>query len=505
MATPQPQKDQPTSASSTSTPSSPVPKVDLNFENSAFFSEPTFEKRPPSPVPGAAEPASAPAKVDAPSAAPATIPATAPAASPSVPVPEPAAATPGAAPSAPSDAKQEPAASTAVKVEAAATPAQTSATPTSPTSSVPPPAVSMVVNTSITEEVDQDVDMIEDKDGPASSASPVDPNSAGLPRENGVQPSEQDRNKSQLNRVEELQILNASLQANLEDMAMDKQSLDSELNRTRAAYHELHRQYMELNQKLDKRERDYEVMSRNYLEHVRLIRATDDDHGTMMDRLTQLKASIEHLIRKAQGARSVNLNRDAAVEHFKNSGLLKDFPIPEDKLESYHLNLYMESVVMSTLVSNFFEKPLSCAFDYNGGFKDIYDWMLARNDRLAVRWRQQLCKMLADDPATKARKEEEVTKVAVELSELVSKVYANANELNKIKDICTKSFELAIAATGLESVISPVTVPLGTPYDEETMGTSLKSNPEGKVALVIFPGFKDKESAFDVRPKVWCY
>lgn len=325
-----------------------------------------------------------------------------------------------------------------------------------------------------------------------------------LPKENGVQSTEQDE-KGQRNRLEELQIMNSNLQVNLEDVLIEKQSLESELNRTRGAYHELHRQYVDVQQKLDKRERDYEVMSKNYLEHVRLIRATDDDHGTIMDRLTQLKASIEHLIRKAQGGRSVNLNKDAAVEYFKNSGLLKDFPVPEDKLESYHLNLYMESVVMSTLVSNFFDKPLSCIFEYNQGFKDIYEWMLARNDKLAVRWRQQLCKMLADDPRTKARQEQEVTRAAEELSAVVSKVYANANELAKIKDICNKSFELAIAMTGLESLISPATVPLGTPFDDETMGTSLKSNPDGKVALVIFPAFKDNENAFDVRPKVWCH
>ncbi|KAF9948044.1 hypothetical protein BGZ65_008343, partial [Modicella reniformis] len=322
-----------------------------------------------------------------------------------------------------------------------------------------------------------------------------------LPKENGIQAIQVDQSKTERNQPEELQVLYNNLQVSFEDVVMEKQSVDSELDRTRGAYHELHRQYVDLQQKLDKRERDYEVMSRNYLEHVRLIRATDDDHSTIMDRLTQLKASIEHLIRKAQGTRSVNLNKEAAVEHFRNSGLLKDFPVPEDKLESYHLNLYMESVVMSTLVSSFFDKPLSCIFEYNKGFKEIYTWMLTRNEKLAVRWRQQLCKMLADDPATKIRQEEEVAMTAKALSELVSKVYANINELNKIKDICNKSFELAIAMTGLESVISPISVSLGTQYDEETMGTSLKSNPEGKVALVIFPAFRDSDCAFDIRPK----
>ncbi|KAF9150346.1 hypothetical protein BG015_007849 [Linnemannia schmuckeri] len=290
-----------------------------------------------------------------------------------------------------------------------------------------------------------------------------------------------------------------------QDFSDEPKENGTESEEARQARQDLHRQLVDTQQKLQKRERDYEVMSKNYLEHVRLIRATDDDHSTIIDRLTQLKASIEHLVRKAQGSRSVNLNKEVVIEHFKNSGLLEGFPIPADKLEAFHLNLYMESVIMSTLVTRFFGKALSCIFSFNEGFKDIYDWMHERNEKLAVRWRQQLCVMITQDPATKTRQEEEVNAVATELSELVTKVYTNANELPKLKDLCNKAFELSVAMTALESVISPETVALGTPFDEENMGTSLKSNPEGKVALVIFPSFVDKERAFNIRPKVWCY
>ncbi|KAF8985847.1 hypothetical protein BGZ46_001398 [Entomortierella lignicola] len=325
------------------------------------------------------------------------------------------------------------------------------------------------------------------------------------PIEDGVQPQEQDENKKLRNEIFELKTMVAALKDNLEDSLQERQSVVLELNRTRGAYHNLDRQYMELQEKLTKKDRDYELMSKNYLEHVRLIRATDDDHSTIIDRLTQLKASIEHLIRKAQGGRSVNLNREAAVNHFKESGRLENFPVEEEKLESYHLNLYMESVVMFTLVEHFFNKPLSCVFDFNNGFKEIYEWMKERNEKLAVRWRQQLCVMLTQSPSTKARQEEVVGTVAGALSELMSKVYLNTNELVKIKDICNKAFDLAIAMTAQESLIFPVATELGIPFDEENMGPSLKSNPDGKVALVIFPAFKDGVNAFHVRSKVWCF
>ncbi|KAG0047036.1 hypothetical protein BGZ83_007830 [Gryganskiella cystojenkinii] len=312
-------------------------------------------------------------------------------------------------------------------------------------------------------------------------------------------------------KFEELQKTNEILLASLDEtrrenehLHREKDGVDRDLYHTRTAYHELHRQYTELQQKFANKERDYETMSKNYLEHVRAIRATDDDHGTIMDKLTQLKASIEHLIRKAQGGRSVNLNKTAAIEYLKGAGMLEGFPIEEDKLEAYHLNLFMESVVMSELIKAFFEKHLSCIFDHNQGFKDIYEWMYARNDKLAVRWRQHLCVLLTRDPKTKKLQEEVVEKVATSISEDLAKIYTNSNEVQKLRDLCSKAFDLSVAMTGLENVISPVTMALGTPYDEETMAPSLKSDPEGKVALVIFPAFKDTQNAFNVRPKVWC-
>lgn len=304
------------------------------------------------------------------------------------------------------------------------------------------------------------------------------------------------------------QILRLSLDKVLtdkEEIVRDKERVDRDLYHTTAAYHELNSRYAELQLKLNNRERDYEIMSKNYLEHVRTIRPTDDDHGTIMDKLTQLKATIEHLIRKTQGGRSVNLNKVAAIEYLKGTGLLDNFPIEEDRLEPYHLNLFMESVVMSTLIDAFFGKHLSCVFEHNKSFKDIYEWMVARDDKLAVRWRQHLCVLLTKDPKAKALQEEVVEKTAVLLNEILAKVYTNANELAKSKDICTKAFLLARAMSGLENVIYPQTVELGTQFDEETMAPSLKSNPDGKVVLVVFPAFKDNQDAFDVRPKVWCY
>ncbi|KAF9102110.1 hypothetical protein BGX27_011174 [Mortierella sp. AM989] len=402
--------------------------------------------------------------------------------------------------------KPDPSAPITTEIIAIVPPVPTTDKPTSPVAALAPPTLDYSIETQTEIQADIDIEMTDAKDEPNGADQPEANVTHATPKENGVQSQGlEEENKRLVTKVAELEMRLAGLQSELEESMLERQSVGHDLDRTRSFCNDISRQFAELQQKMAKKDYDYEVMSRNYLEHVRLIRATDDDHSTIIDRLTQLKASIEHLIRKAQGARSVNLNKEVAIQHFKDSTLLEKFPIPEDKLESYHLNLYMESVIMSTLVDEFFSKPLSCIFEFNSGFDDIYKWMKERNEKLAVRWRQQLCVMLIQNPASKTLQEKMVTTVAENLSSLFSKVYTNSNELTKIKDICNKAFELAIANIAQESIISPKTVPLGTDFDEDNMASSLKSNPEGKVALVIFPAFRNESNAFDAKPKVWCY
>ncbi|KAG0377806.1 hypothetical protein BGX24_005418 [Mortierella sp. AD032] len=316
---------------------------------------------------------------------------------------------------------------------------------------------------------------------------------------------EDERQRLLHKRIDALNEQNNKLELKLQETTEQRRFAEQEQRQTRHAYEQLAKEKHDLQAKFDAQKRDYETMSKNYLEHVRLIRATDDDHSTIIDRLTQLKSFIEQVVRKAQGSRSVNLNRAIAIEYLKSYGLLDNFPVPERSLEPFHLNLFMEAMVMRALVDRFFDQPLCSVFEYNKGFSQIYDWMNSRNHSQAVRWRQQLCLMLTQDPETKARQEKQVAMTADALTEVISSVYNGTNEGSKIRDICNRAFELSVAMTGIDSVIKPFNTPLNTPYDEEYMRTSLKSNPQGKVALVIFPAFKDKEGNFNIGPKVWCY
>ncbi|KAF9311767.1 hypothetical protein BG003_007038 [Podila horticola] len=202
--------------------------------------------------------------------------------------------------------------------------------------------------------------------------------------------------------------------------------------------------------KYAKKVQSYKELDKNYMDLVRPLQVTADDPSTIYRRLMYIRLSIETLVQKAKGDRSTNMKKEAAIEHFRESKLLQDFPVEEARLDSYHLNLYMESAIMMT-------------------------------------------------------REEEVNQATMELSNLISQVYPNVDMSVKIKDLCYNTFDLSYAMFGMESAIYPVSLALGTPFDDKTMTTPQKSNPTGLVSLVIFPAFQDNHKIFYIEPKVWCY
>ncbi|KAF9578963.1 hypothetical protein BGW38_004982, partial [Lunasporangiospora selenospora] len=247
---------------------------------------------------------------------------------------------------------------------------------------------------------------------------------------------------------------------------------------------------------------DYDNMSRNYMDLVRTIKVTDDDHSTIIDKLNKLRTSIDNLVRKLQGVKSANLDRTAAIKLLKSRGLLEKFPVEEQHLEPFQLNLFIESIIMKRLQDQFFDAPISSAFDHNDEFLQLYNWMYRKNPAAAVRWRQQIGAMLVADPEMSAQKKKKVDMATQDLLSLVKSIYPNVNEPpSKLSEVCDKAFDLALAMMGQSTSLSTVDVPLNTPFDEELMCPSVKSNPDGAVALVIFPGFQDPQGYRVIKPK----
>ncbi|KAG0001683.1 hypothetical protein BGZ80_003121 [Entomortierella chlamydospora] len=276
------------------------------------------------------------------------------------------------------------------------------------------------------------------------------------------------------------------------------------LERLQDAHAYLIRQNDDLKRKYTKKVESYKELDKNYMDLVRPLQVSGDDYSTIYSRLMHIRVSIENLIQKARGDGSANLNKEAAIEHFRGSNLLEEFPVDESLLESYHLNLYMESAIMTGLIERLFNRALACIFDQSEEFEKISRWVDNRDNKIAVRWRQQLCVLAArDSDAMKCRREREVNEAATVLSSLVTRVYPNVDMSIKIKKLCYNAFDLSFAMFGMESIIQPASTPLGVPFDDINMTTPQKSNPTGIVSLVIFPAFRDN-AAFNITPKVWC-
>ncbi|KAF9085045.1 hypothetical protein BGX29_002190, partial [Mortierella sp. GBA35] len=142
---------------------------------------------------------------------------------------------------------------------------------------------------------------------------------------------------------QELFHYNWGLQNHLNSVLAWKQDMSAKLGQLQDTNTDLKQQYAVMKRRYDKKVESYKELDKNYMDLVRPLHVSGDDHSTIYSRLVHIRVSIESLVQKARGDGSANLNREAAIDHFKESKLLGDFPFEEATLESYHLNLYMES------------------------------------------------------------------------------------------------------------------------------------------------------------------
>ncbi|KAG0360659.1 hypothetical protein BGX24_005511, partial [Mortierella sp. AD032] len=233
--------------------------------------------------------------------------------------------------------------------------------------------------------------------------------------------------------------------------------------------------------------RRYDDLNRKYMDIAGTLQVTNDDQSTISRQLGVVGARIENLVIIGRGPRSVNVNRAAAIQFFRNSGLLKDFPVQEPELEPFHLSLLIESAMMEILIKHFFTRPLQCIFDGSEEFEAICGWMISRGSRASDRWRQELCILIAQDGEEMARrKEKEVSVAIMEFKNLISNVYSNVNKSmsNKIKELCDIAFDLSYAMFGMESKVYPVAIGLAAPFDGNYMTMAKRSDSNGSVSWV---------------------
>ncbi|KAF9918897.1 hypothetical protein FBU30_011233 [Linnemannia zychae] len=293
----------------------------------------------------------------------------------------------------------------------------------------------------------------------------------------------------------------------LESASKTNRKFLAELDQLKDINEDLEKQYDELTRKFNKKVESYKELNKNYMELVRPLRVSDDDHSTIYNRLSRIRVSIESLVQSVKSESFVIPKKDVVINFFSMYICLDAFCVEEADLDSYHISLLMESAVMSILIVQLFSRALGCIFPQSQEFENISKWVEGQDAKIATRWRQQLCILITQDSgALKCMKSHEVNQAAMILSKLFSDVHPNVDVSAKIIDLCSKSFDLAIDMFGMESRIYPVSTPLGTPFDDTTMKTPQRSNPTGTVSLDIFPSFRndDDDDPFYIEPKVWC-
>ncbi|KAG0260072.1 hypothetical protein BG011_002143 [Mortierella polycephala] len=237
---------------------------------------------------------------------------------------------------------------------------------------------------------------------------------------------------------------------------------------------------LRLQELVHKRDKEMDDLRSKYLNDVRQIRATDDDHSTIEHRVRMLQAAILQLTKSSSGDRAVNLNQEAAQHLVKKRYKFGN-------TQPYILNMFLEKYIMDTLLEEVFHCPFYVGFSLAKEYDDIHKWM-TENDFAdqAVRFRQQLCFMSAKAPVAKEHATQEAARIAKTFEAKLEQLYNNWTGHQKVLDLVTKAIELSLTMRSQKS---------------EIMAQSMDG---GKVKVCVMPCFVDTNGVVVGKAKVFC-
>ncbi|KAG0320292.1 hypothetical protein BGZ97_000297 [Linnemannia gamsii] len=281
--------------------------------------------------------------------------------------------------------------------------------------------------------------------------------------------------------------------------------LDNTLKLKTQENHDLHANLQQvhhdremLQELIYKRDKEMEDLRSKYLNDVRQIRATDDDHSTIEQRVRMLQATILQLTKSSAGDRSINLNQEEALHLVKKKYKFAN-------TQPYILNMFLEKYIMDTLLEDVFHSPFYVGFQPAQEFGDIHKWMVENNfaDQ-ATRFRQQLCFISAKAPAAQTHATQEATRIAKSFEVRLEQLYNNWNGHAKVLDLVTKAIDLSLTMRSQNAEIQAQMVPLESEFDPTRMVPAHKSKDGGKVKVCVWPCFVDTNGVVVGKAKVFC-
>ncbi|KAG9065210.1 hypothetical protein KI688_002533 [Linnemannia hyalina] len=290
-----------------------------------------------------------------------------------------------------------------------------------------------------------------------------------------------------------------SAQAKIRELRYTLTQKSQENREIHQSYTQASQDRLKLQEVVHKREKEIDELRSKYLNDVRQIRATDDDHSTIEQRVRMLQAAILQLTKSSAGDRAVNLK----VEEVQNL-VKKRYKFGNN--ESYILNMFLEKYIMDLLLQEVFnDPPFYVGFQLAPQFSAIYNWMMENNfaDQ-AVRFRQQVCYISAKAPVALAFAAQEAQRIA-KVFESKLEVYYNVwNGQQKVLDLVTKAIELSLTMRSQHAEIKAQVIPQDTKYDAEKMSPAHKSKESGSVRVCVMPCFIDSNGVVVGKAKVFC-
>ncbi|KAG0062102.1 hypothetical protein BGZ89_010923 [Linnemannia elongata] len=265
-----------------------------------------------------------------------------------------------------------------------------------------------------------------------------------------------------------------------------------------ASLQQVHHDREMLQELIHKREKEMEELRSKYLNDVRQIRATDDDHSTIEQRVRVLQATILQLTKSSAGDRSMNLNQEEALQLVKKKYKFAN-------TQPYILNMFLEKYIMDTLLEDVFYSPFYVGFQPAQEFGDIHKWMVDNNfmDQ-ATRFRQQLCFISAKAPSAQTHASQEAARIAKSFEVRLEQLYNNWNGHAKVLDLVTKAIDLSLTMRSQNAEIVAQQVPLESEFDPTRMVPAHKSKDGGKVKVCVWPCFVDTNGVVVGKAKVFC-
>ncbi|KAF8945877.1 hypothetical protein BGZ46_005942, partial [Entomortierella lignicola] len=174
-----------------------------------------------------------------------------------------------------------------------------------------------------------------------------------------------------------------------------------------------------LQELVHKRDKEIHDLRSKYLNDVRQIRATDDDHFTIEQRIRLLQAAILQLTKSSAGDRAANLNVEGVQQLVKKKYRFGN-------TQPYILNMFLEKYIMDALLEEVFNGPFYVGHPLAKEYSSIHKWMVDNNfaDQ-AVRFRQQFCFLSVKSPDVQAHALEEAARISKIIESRLELLYNN--------------------------------------------------------------------------------